>query len=64
MKTCEIQDLGSLRELVARAFSVREPILVTDGDDECLVVMRPSVFEDVLIGTERLERAGRRSLRL
>lgn len=64
MKTCTLQDLGSLQELVAQAQGVDAPVVVFDGEDECLVAMRPPVFERILFDVDSLAHEGRKSLRL
>jgi len=64
MKTYKMEELGTLRELVAETQGVDDPVIVFDGDDECLVAMRPSVFERILVDTDRIAYESRRSLRL
>ncbi|MBR0403830.1 MAG: hypothetical protein IJI68_01310 [Eggerthellaceae bacterium] len=48
--------------LVGLAQSSEEPLIVFDGDDECLIVMRPAVFERILFDTDLLNCADRASL--
>ena len=64
MNTCTLEKLTGLRDLVARAQGADEPVIVFDGEDECLVCMRPPVFERMLFDTGELALAGRASLRL
>ena len=64
MKTYMLQDSGNLKELVVQAQGADEPLVVFDGEDECLVVMRPPVFERLLFDADSLAREGRRSLHL
>ncbi len=40
------------------------PVVLTKADEECLVVMRPDVFETLLFGSFSLECEGRSSFRL
>lgn len=64
METCTIQDLGGLRELVSLVYGIEGPLVVFDDGSECLVAMRPAVFEDILFETSQIEEEGRRSLHL
>ena len=51
METVALNTLQTVRELVAQAHATEEPIIVFDGDDECLVAMRPAVLERILFDT-------------
>ena len=62
MKTCKLQELESLKGLVCQAQSSDEPVIVFDGEDECLVAMRPPVFERMLFGSDLLLCEDRASL--
>lgn len=64
METCTVQELGSFQNLVIHAYAVDEPVVVFDGEDECLVAMRPSVFERILFDVERFDGVCRQTLRL
>jgi len=64
METCTIQTIGSTRELVSLAQGADAPVVVFDGEDECLVAMRPSVFEHILFDIDRLNLEERKTLRL
>ena len=59
MDTVALNKLESARSLVAQAHATDEPIVVFDGDDECLVAMRPAVFERILFDTHLLNCEGR-----
>ena len=59
-----LNSLESLRALVAQVQAADEPVVVFDGDDECLVAMRPAVFERILFDTSILNCDGRAGLRL
>ena len=48
MALYDIKNLETTRELVSAAQSTDEPIIIEDGEDECLVAMRPAVFEHLL----------------
>ncbi len=56
MGTCML-DSVDIRSLVGLAQSSDEPFVVYDGDDECLVAMRPAVFERLLFDTHLLNSA-------
>lgn len=51
METVALDNLETARSLVAQAHATEEPIVVFDGDDECLVAMCPAVFERILFDT-------------
>ena len=59
MGTCTLNSLDNVRALVELAQTSDRPLAVLDGDDECLVVMRPAVFERILFDTERLNHTNR-----
>ena len=59
-----LNSLESVRALVGQVQAVDEPVVVFDGDDECLITMRPAVFERILFDTSILNCDGRESLRL
>lgn len=62
MGTCALNSIEDVRMLVGLAQSSEEPLIVFDGDDECLIVMRPAVFERILFDTDLLNCADRASL--
>ena len=59
METVALSTLENARMLVAQAQATDEPIIVFDGNDECLVAMRPAVFERILFDTNLLNLEGR-----
>ena len=59
METVALNKLENARTLVVQAHATDEPIVVFDGDDECLVAMRPAVFERILFDTNLLNCEGR-----
>ena len=56
--------LSGVETLVAAAHETDEPIIVFDGEDECLVAMRPAVFERILFDSDLLNSASRETLHL
>jgi hypothetical protein len=64
MITRTLQDLASVEQLVGDAQASDEPVIVFDGKDECLVAMRPVVFEHILSDIDDLRRAHRPTLHL
>lgn len=64
MGSIELRTLSDVTALIAAAHSVDEPVSVFDGDDECLVAMRPAVFERILFDTDLLNNAEREALHL
>lgn len=64
MGSIELCALHNVGELVGAAHDSDEPIIVHDDGGECLVVMRPAVFERILFDTNLLNQMDRESLRL
>lgn len=64
MNTCTMQNLKNVKDLVCKAQGSDDPIVVFDGEDECLVAMRPAVFERILVDTGLLAMEKRSTLRL
>ena len=64
MEFVELRALSGAEDLVAAAHGVSEPIVVLDGEDECMVVMRPAVFERILFDSDLLNRSEREMLHL
>ena len=64
METVALKNLESVRSLVAQAHATDEPIVVFEGEDECLVAMRPAVFERILFDTSLLNCEDRTALYL
>ena len=54
METVALNSLESARMLVGQVQAADEPIVVLDGQDECLVAMRPATFERILFDTHLL----------
>ena len=61
MITRTLQDLTNVEQLIGDAQASDEPVIVFDGKDECLVAMRPAVFEQILFDVERIAWEGRRA---
>lgn len=64
METVALKNLETARSLVAQAQATDEPVVVFDGPDECLVAMRPAVFERILFDTSILNCEDRTDLHL
>ena len=64
MGSIELRTLSDVAALVGAAHESDEPIVLFDGEDECLVAMRPSVFERILFDTDLLNRTDRSTLYL
>lgn len=62
MGTCTLNSVNDVHALVGLAQASDEPIIVFDGDDECLIAMRPAVFERILFDTDLLNCIDRDSL--
>lgn len=54
MIMCTLQDLAGIDQLISDAQTSDEPVIVFDGEDECLVAMRPVVFERILADIDNL----------
>ena len=64
METVALNTLENVRMLVGQAQATDEPIVVFDGNDECMVAMRPAVFERILFDTNLLNLEGRPAITL
>lgn len=64
MGSIELRSLSDVTALVGAACESDEPIILYDGEDECLVAMRPSVFERILFDSDLLNRTDRSTLHL
>ena len=64
MGSIELRTLSNASALVAAAHETDEPVIVYDGEDECLVAMRPAVFERILFDSGLLNCEDRSSLHL
>ena len=60
----ELRALSGTEDLVAIAHAADEPLVVFDGEDECLVAMRPAVFERILFDGNLLNRSEREMFHL
>ena len=56
--------LENIQALVSCVHESDEPVVVLDGQDECLVAMRPAVLERILFDTDLLNRMPREELHL
>lgn len=59
MGSIELRTLSSVSDLVAAVHETDEPVVIQDGESECLVAMRPSVLERILFDTDLLNRRDR-----
>ena len=64
METYNIDDFSSLSSLVSQTQMTDEPLIVFDGEDECLIAMRPAGFERILFDSDLLNCEKRESLHL
>lgn len=64
METCNLDKLTQAKDLVNLAQESEDPVIVFDGEDECLIAMRPSTFERILFDTDLLNCTDRESLHL
>ena len=64
MEICNLDKLTQAKDLVNLAQGSDEPVIVFDGEDECLIAMRPSIFERILFDTDLLNCERRGSLHL
>lgn len=59
MDVININGLKSVKELANRAALVNEPLVVVDGEQECMVVLSPDVFERLLFDSNLLNTGSR-----
>jgi len=64
MGSIELRNAPETKTLVAAVHEAYEPVIVLDGEDECLIAMSPSVFERILFDTDLLNSAQRETLHL
>ena len=64
MESYALEQLGGTRDLVSAAHRSDEPVIVFDGEDECLVAMCPSVFDRILYDSDLLNCEDRSSFHL
>lgn len=62
MGSIELRTLSNVNALVAAAYETDEPVIVYDGEDECLVAMCPAVFERILFDSDLLNQLDRSTL--
>lgn len=62
MGICCLNSIDTVRELVGVVQESDEPIIVLDGEEECLIAMRPAVFERILFDSDLLNSASREAL--
>lgn len=62
MDVIELRALETTNMLIARAQGADEPVVVLDGEDECLIAMRPAVFERLLFDSNLLNCSARSTL--
>ena len=50
MEAVTLDSCASVREMASLAYKANDPVSIIDGDsnNECLIVMTPSVFERIL----------------
>ena len=63
MNCIDIQEINDTRDLVVLVQNEDNPIIAFDGEDECLVAMRPAVFERILFEGDLLNSTERVTLR-
>lgn len=64
METISMNAVQNVSQLVGKVHEASEPVIVFDGDDECLVAMRPSVFERILFDSNLVNCSDRESIAL
>lgn len=62
MKIYDLESIGDVRELVTAAQMADDPLVMTESGDECLVLMRPAIFERILFDNERWAGVPRESI--
>ena len=62
METVMLNSLESTRSLIAHAHAIDEPLIVYEGGDECLVAMRPAVFERILFDSDLINSERQKAL--
>lgn len=64
MGSIELRTLSDVSALIGAAHETDEPVVVLDGESECLVAMRPTVFERILFDTNLLNQIDRSTLHI
>ena len=62
MEAVTLDECASVRPVMSVAYQTGEPVVLLDGKDECLVVMRPAVFERILFDSDLLNCSDRASM--
>ena len=62
MGICSLNSIDTVRELLGVAQACDEPVIVLDGEEECLVAMRPAVFERILFDSDLLNSVSREAM--
>ena len=62
MDAISMKQVQDVQQLVGKVHESEEPLVVLDGDDECLVAMRPAVFERILFDSNLLNCWNRESI--
>ena len=63
MDTLLLENNPTVRELVQMAHREGMPVVVRDGEDECLIALTPEAFERILFDTTVLNLTDREVLR-
>ena len=63
MDTLLLENNPTVRELVQMTHREGMPVVVRDGEDECLIALTPAAFERILFDTGVLNLADREALR-
>jgi len=63
MDTVLLENDPTVRELVQMTHKEGMPVVVRDGEDECLVALTPAAFERILFDTTVLNLTDREVLR-
>ena len=63
MDTLLLENDPTVRELVQMAHREGMPVVVRDGEDECLIALTPAAFERILFDTAVLNLGDRKALR-
>ena len=64
MEAISMNAVQDVNQLVGKVHEASEPVVVFDGDDECLVAMRPADFERILFDSSLLNCSDRESIAL
>lgn len=64
MGTYDLTNVSDTQQLVQAAYATNEPLVIYDGQHECLVAMTPAVFERILFDSDLLNCEGRELLHM